>query len=404
MNLPGSPKQRFVALRVREVSLVDKPANAEEFLVVKRHELTENTAGDAPTNKQEKDDMATKKSTAQAPQASGAEAGVKGKSEESTGVQAGGGTAAPGNESHPDQGDLTEKSGNAGQVGGGDATEKDDEKDAEKSELAEAQKSLLELADSLKGMVDEVSKGKIPPALKEHMDAKNGKGKDDEEGDEEEVEASEKSGNAGQVGGGDVTMSEKDKKKSGNAGQVGGGDATEKSAEVEKAVTDPKTQLIRGMVYNLQDQTYQLLQLLNIDVSAAAEASAEKSVEKSVKGVSKAQLADLKKKFDEIRDLLKGIAPLQDATAGVKPNAPVTVAGTTSSQSTMTGTGNEQYNAESNVTKSLVEALSSIKDGMTSISKRLDAVESVKGVSKSLDSEVTEKPTQKGSSFWNGVL
>lgn len=355
-------KQRFVALRVNEVSLVDRPANEQEFLVIKRHPITQES----------EKDMANQTTTKTAEQL---------------------------------------------------ATE-----EAEKTKAAAAATETVE-ADAEKG------KGKKAPPFPPKKDG---------EKDEKEEEAKAKKA-ADELAEAEATLkAAQEKVEALKAASAPAAEKTEKAAEeapaeqpaekaadqtVEKGM-DPKRMICQMMIDDLHNRLYKLDSLMSMDLdsllaTAKSMGVAQEKLDEVTKAVEKGKkqfsadrvekinaalknLLDVAKDVDgeKLMEMLKASIPagsaLQDATAGVKPGDKPSVGGAVGPDAQ--GHSNQSALKAEDIQKAVAEVIAPVAKKLEDVTKEIEDIKSVRGVSKAIDSDSTEKPVEKRSSLWTGVL
>lgn len=345
-------KQRFVDLCVREVSLVDRPANEQEFLVIKRHPMAQQSETDmANVNKSDK--VETKQEVVE----TDAEKAKK--------------------PPFPPKKD--------------DEKEETDEAKAKKAlsdELEAAEKSLAEQTAKVEAL-----KAKAPPFPK----------KGDEKDDKEEEKKAKKS------------------------------DAAE--APVEKGMgADAKAMLCRMMVDDMHSRLYKMETLMTMDfdqlmataksmgatpeklAEIAKAKETEVAVEKGKKQFSDERMAKINDALKSLVEVAKDVSPekLQELLKGMLPSGDAPEKGGESDPKPALNKGATTPDAgghaavsalkAEDIAKALKEAIAPLSEKVEAVSKRVDEVASVRGVTKSLEQEGTEKPVEKSGNLWTGVL
>lgn len=356
-------KQRFVALRVHEVSLVDRPANEQEFLVIKRHPISTET------------DMANKAQETAKQEEKAAETSATEKAETCKDcgkpVQ-----FCKCEKAKAKKADETPAEAPA------EKAKKADKEEEEESEDKKAKKAASDLATAEKALADaqalvESLKGKAPPFAK----------KPDEK--EEEDKKAKK--------------------------------AVE--ATVEKGMS-PKDMLISMMVEDMHSRLYKIQNLASMDVDTllstakslgiAPEKLAEmEAVSKGKKQFSGERLEKFNTALKTLLDLsgdvdketlLKMIAPLTGGEAPEKGGEASPKPALPSTGATGDAGGYSAQSAVKAVEETVSKAVAALTEKLDATVKEIETLKSVRGVSKSLPADETEQPVSKADGFWKGVV
>lgn len=368
-------KQRFVALRVNEVSLVDRPANEVEFLVIKRHPVNQESETNMAT-KSEQEKAAEKKAQEEAEAKKAADAATAQAEKAAVCKDCGKPAALCKCEKSAKKSDETDE-----------ATKK-----AAETELAEAEKALAEQAAKVEAL-----KGKFPFAKKP---------KDGEEDPKDEKKA----------------------KKSDETAEAA-------AAAVEKSMAgDAKGMLCRMMLDDMHTRLYKMETLMGMDfdqlmstakaMGVATEKLAEVEkmsiVEKAVEKGKKQFSAERTEKFaaalknllevakdvspEKLAEMLKAMLPSGEGLekGGEANTKPALNAGAT----TPDAQGHSAVSAvkSEDIKKAMAEVIAPIAEKLEAVNKRVDEVASIRGVSKSLAADENETPVQKNDSLWTGVI
>jgi hypothetical protein len=350
-------KQRFVDLCVREVSLVDRPANEQEFLVIKRHPLAQSETEMANVNKSDK---------------------VEEKKDEVVETE-----AEKAKKAFPPKGSKADDAEDAAD-GGADEDQEEGKKKAKKSadDLAEAEKALADAQAKVEAM-----KAKAPPFPK----------KDDEKDAKEE------------------------KAKKSDTQEVAKGN-------------DAQSMLCRMMLDDMHSRLYKLETLMSMDfeqlmsTAKSMGASPEKLAEIAKAKESEVAVEKGKKQFndertakindaiknlldiakdvspDKLAEMLKGMLPAGAAPEKGGENSPKPALDKGATTPDANGMAAVSALKAEDIAKAVKDALAPLAEKVEAVTKRVEEVATVRGVTKSLSQDGTEKPVEKSGNLWTGIL